>query len=420
VLDGFVVPDRDLDRYQRGFYQLSLQVASAKTGGSEVRAAAKITAWYADPASSHSGYRVLVSNGRLDTDALDQLGESLGVTGSSAPATAAPVEVRANKRAIAKDPPPVATSNDSKAQTAFSSSLEEGLSPEERMALHAATRRPDTALESEVQSLSEVLKNQSHPDYLVAVKASGTPVFSAPELNGKAQFYASEHDEFEILDFNAVWVHVRISGLSRGWVLRNSVEMPEGFAATDHPESSSAPTEFHVTREETAPFPADWAPLRGKIVKIISVQKVDEAVNDSGPVARLEYTKTLLDKNYASLTKNAQDLAGIVLIFEAVDGGMIGIPVETLKKWESGDLSEADLWKQCFLTLPNSSIRPVRQPPVSTPDSASQCFTAWRADPFERGPSSFLYDDWRASRVFTTCSSHRVRPPCRLPRAWGS
>ncbi len=41
------------------------------------------------------------------------------------------------------------------------------------------------------------------------------------------------HDEFELLDFNADWVHVRISGLSRGWIWRNSVEMPEGIADTD-------------------------------------------------------------------------------------------------------------------------------------------------------------------------------------------
>lgn len=352
VLEGFVTSDRELGRYQRGFYQLILQVTANKTGGSQVHAVAKITAWYADPTSSRSGYRVLLSNGRLETDALDQLGESLGVTGNYAQTAAAPVQVSANKKAIVEASPPVATANDARSQAAFSSSFDEGLSPEERIALHAATRRPDAALESEVQSLSEVLKNQSHPDNLVAVKASGTPVFSAPELNGKARFYASEHDEFEMLDFNNLWVHVRISGLSRGWVLRDSVEMPEGFPGTDQPGSSFAPTEFHVTREETAPFPADWAPLRGKTVKIISIQKVDEAVKDGGPVARLEYVKTLLDKNYESLTKNAQDLAGIVLIFDAVDGGMIAIPVETLEKWESGDLSDTDLWKQCFFDPP--------------------------------------------------------------------
>ena len=41
---------------------------------------------------------------------------------------------------------------------------------------------------------------------------------ATPSLNAKAQFLASLHDEFELLDFDANWVHVRISGLSRGWI----------------------------------------------------------------------------------------------------------------------------------------------------------------------------------------------------------
>jgi hypothetical protein len=59
-------------------------------------------------------------------------------------------------------------------------------------------------LQAEADSLEEILKNQAHPKNLVAVKKSGTPVVSAPSLNAKPQFLASIHDEFELLDFNAV------------------------------------------------------------------------------------------------------------------------------------------------------------------------------------------------------------------------
>src|SRR5437870_9789661 len=88
-------------------------------------------------------------------------------------------------------------------------------------------------------------------------------------------FLASAHDEFEMLNFNANWVHVRISGLSRGWIWRNSLEMPDGIPDVVDAHAVSAPRPaadelFHVTREETAPFPGDWAPLRGKSVKLIS------------------------------------------------------------------------------------------------------------------------------------------------------
>jgi hypothetical protein len=69
------------------------------------------------------------------------------------------------------------------------------------------------ALQKEADSLEETFRNQAHPKNLVAVKKSGTPVVATPSLAAKPQFLASMHDEFEMLDFNADWVHVRVSGL---------------------------------------------------------------------------------------------------------------------------------------------------------------------------------------------------------------
>ena len=173
----------------------------------------------------------------------------------------------------------------------FSSTLSQGLATEEReRASNPEVDKAGSALQAEARSLEEIVKNQAHPKNLVAVKKSGTPVVAAPSLNAKPQFLASMHDEFEMLDFNADWVHIRISGLSRGWIWRNSVEMPDGIRDTDAaPASGLTPTAdlFHVAREETAPFPGNWEPLRGKSVKIISVQKIDENAKDAGPKARL-------------------------------------------------------------------------------------------------------------------------------------
>ena len=115
----------------------------------------------------------------------------------------------------------------------FPSSLGHGLSGRQL----ADTKKPPRAsdqpagnLQAEAASLEEVLKNQSHPKNLVAIKKSGTPVVATPSLNGKTLFLADAQDEFEMLDFNADWVHVRISGLSRGWIWRTSLEMPEGIS----------------------------------------------------------------------------------------------------------------------------------------------------------------------------------------------
>ena len=99
VLDGFAIPgDHSLDRYQRAYYQSTVQLRPTDSGGSLVRVSTKVTAWYADPSASRSGYQLLTSNGRLEADLLDQLAEVLASGGSAAasnfPAIAAPSPTR--------------------------------------------------------------------------------------------------------------------------------------------------------------------------------------------------------------------------------------------------------------------------------------------------------------------------------------
>jgi hypothetical protein len=212
-------------------------------------------------------------------------------------------------------------------------------------------------LQAEAASLEEVLKNQSHPKNLVAIKKSGTPVVASPSLTGKTLFLASAHDEFEMLDFNEDWVHVRISGLSRGWIWRTGLEMPEGISDVpiNGPANALVVAElFQVTREETAPFPGDWEALRGKNVKIISVQKIQEDEKNSGAQAKLEFVKSLLEKNYADLASKPKELAGVVMIFDSVDGGMIAITMPTVEQWKAGKLTDAALWHRCFFDPPET------------------------------------------------------------------
>src|SRR5271170_39843 len=97
VLDGFAIStsaDHPLERYKRGYYQSKVEVSAAPSGGSIVRVSAEVTAWYADPVAARSGYQLLTSNGRLEADLLDQLGDQLSgkgqQLGASAPVNAAP------------------------------------------------------------------------------------------------------------------------------------------------------------------------------------------------------------------------------------------------------------------------------------------------------------------------------------------
>jgi hypothetical protein len=241
----------------------------------------------------------------------------------------------------------------------FTSSLEHGLAAE-RSGSSEAAHTPATdpnqrELKAEADSLEEVLKNQTHPKDLVAVKKSGTPVAATPSLTAKTLFMASAHDEFKMLDYNTDWVHVQISGLSRGWIWRTSLEMPEGIPEVSAQGAAPVPTAdelFRVSREETAAFPGDWEPLRNKTVKIISVQKADESAASGDGKLKLEFAKSLLDKNYTELEKNAKALAGIVLIFDSADGGMIATTLGTLEQWKAGKLSDSALWHQSYFDPP--------------------------------------------------------------------
>ena len=357
VLEGFALQgDHPLSRYRRAYYQSVVQVSSTASGGSVVRVSTKVTAWYADSTPSRSGYQLLTSNGRLESDLLDQLTELLA-SGPLAPNSVKPTAEPAISAPMPQLPETGRT---------FSTSVEQGLSRQSRSGQQSGAAitsqnkpadQPATGLQAEVASLEEVLKNQAHPKNLVAIKKAGTPVVAAPSLNAKTLFLASAHDEFEMLDFNADWVHVRISGLSRGWIWRTSLEMPEGISDVPPMIAVAAPVAadlFQVTREETAPFPGDWEPLRGKNVEIISVQKIQENERGSGAPAKLEFAKSLLDKNYSELAAKSQELSGVVLIFDSVDGGMIAATLPTVQAWKAGTLSDAALWHQCYFDPPET------------------------------------------------------------------
>jgi hypothetical protein len=381
VLEGFAVAGgHPLDRYRRGYYQSTVQV-SAIVSGSLVRVKSTVTAWYADTASA-SGYQALPSNGRLETDLLDQLAEVLAkdspTIGSSSPQLAKQVHSDSSidtKHSADIKLPTAATT----APTApvpqlpasggtFPATVQQGLAAQEEAAQSAPKPSNDTetaSLHTEAANLGEILKNQAHPTNLVAVKKSGTPVVATASLNAKSLFLASAHDEFEMLDFNQDWVHIRISGLSRGWIWRNSVEMPDGIRdTTAKSELPPAAGLFHSIREETSLFPGDWPPLRGKNVRIISIQKDAESTQDSGSEMKLGFAKSTLEKGYAALAQNSLGLAGIVLIFDSADGGMIAAPLPLLEQWKKGELSDASFWRRCFFDPPETF--------ASTSSSASQ------------------------------------------------
>jgi hypothetical protein len=376
VLESFTVPsDRPLDRFQRGYYQCAAQVSSTPSGGSLVRVHATITAWYRDPVSAKSGYEVLPSNGRLEADFLDRLQEALGDSAASSTATPIAKAQPLPRKNQPDAPEPVLSApmpgdsarglNPKTSPAAAGSPFKLG----DPLSLHhtasLAIRKAVVARHAEEQGkeargLEEILRNQAHPGNLVAVKRTDTPVLASPSEDAKVMFLAAAEDEFEILDMNANWVHVRISGLSRGWIRRSSLEMP----AVD-PDTQPAETEqysepaaadkqsFQVEHEQVGSFPGNWEPLQGKTVRIVSVQKVNDNATATGSGAKLEFAKSLFKREYADLAKApTTTIAGVVVIFDSEDGGMVAATVPALRQWTAGTLSDEAFWRRCFVDPP--------------------------------------------------------------------
>jgi len=347
LLDGFVLSgSHELDRYKRPYYQCTVRVTAAPSGGSLVRVSVKITAWRND---AHPGYALLESNGRVESDLLDRLADSLAAktpnpsaTSGSVTASVPPHHAGGKTPLISAPTQPFPKhfelqlpSKDSKAQTA------------------------DPALELEAKNLEEILRNQSHPTNLIAVKQDQTPVLQSPSLDGKVLFLASAEDEFEVIEANPDWIHVRISGLSRGWLRRAMIDFIDGSEASPTALSgksensaeahSRTPAPFSIGSEELGSFPGTWPPLTGKSVRIISVQQAAGTGQTTSPQEKLRFARSVFRSETEPLPESAN---GLVLIFDAEDGGMVAATRALIEQWKRGAISEQAFWQQSLRDPP--------------------------------------------------------------------
>ncbi len=347
ILDGFVA-EKSLERYQRPFYQYSLQLTCAGADSCTVRVGARITAWYADPSPSQSGYRVLASNGRLEADLLDRLQDTLGATASAAEPPAVPASKptatatvpEASAPAYIKRGPPVAALPRFAAAPSLPSRTESSA---------AEPSNGDARIEQlsrEAKNLEQILRNQAHPENLAVVKNPSIPVVEQPDDNAKVLFLADAEDEFQIVDTAGPWVHVQVSGLSRGWIRRSELQLPaayEGAAPVTAAERAPS-TPFRQTRQETAAFPGNWEELKGKQVKVIWVQPASSASDAD----KFSYAKSVFRKAFPELLHSSPPLAGVVIVFDSEDGGMAAATLATLQQWNAHHMTDNIFWKQCW------------------------------------------------------------------------
>ena len=366
ILEGFAEEGREaLEHFNRGFYECAAQVSSDAGGRTLVRITAKITAWYTDPTAARSGYRVLPSNGRIETDLLDQLGELLAKRTTSTAPTPSNLAPRV--------PLPTAPSGATSANRPLG--LAPAISPVIAPPLGAAATGPTTApnkedfnsleqrrekaeksaksLSDDVKNLEEILRNQSHPDNLAVVRKAGTLVLAKP--GGAALLTADAEDEFEVISVDGNWVHVQISGPSRGWIQRAQLDLPKGFtniAKAQTPSVAGDDPVFRVIHEDTHPFTGKWPQLQGKTVRIIWVEPAIDASQTTSGDAKRKFAKSVFVEAFKEQSSATPPPGGVVIIFDSADGGQVSVSISNLAQWQAGQLSEDSFWKQCLVEPP--------------------------------------------------------------------
>jgi len=398
ILEGFVdVGDQPLKGYERGYYVCTLQVLPAAKGGATVQITSKITAWYTDPESARSGYRELNSNGHVETDLLDRIEDALAhkatpqAPGSSirvppvgplytlppanqpssktpgtaaAPATPQPAadsspastngESSSNKNAPAVSALPGRAAN---TPTAAPANAAAGESIESIQARRAIAEERARQISADIKGLEEIQQNQVRPVDLVIVNKPGVSILSKPEEGAQVLFNAEQEDEFQILGLEGAWVHVEISGASRGWMRRSQVELPSTYGGSGGTKAAAAASPatadlFKVAREETNTFSGKWDPLQGKTVRVVWVEPVEGA--SSSPAEKRKFAKYQLLKAYKDMGASDQKVYGVVVVFDSADGGQIAATMENLRALQDGSMSDAAFWKASSLDPPEA------------------------------------------------------------------
>jgi hypothetical protein len=392
TVDGFVeASDMPIDHYERGYYECTFQVVATPAGGATVRASAKITAWYNDPTPGRSGYRVLISNGHIENDFLDQIQEALGPTSVPKPAGSATTAPAAKSNVSAAppvsngglrpqtrlDPAPLDTgessSNKSAAGRDFSiaprptaETPTPAISPSENLESlklqRAAVEKRAQELLADIKNFEDILHNQVRPADLATVKKAGTHIFSKPAEGSPVLFSADAEDEFQVLEMEGVWVHVQISGSSRGWIRRAQLDLPAEYKDSSTDASDAVPATanlFNISKDETTAFGGKWAPLAGKKVRVIWLQPASAGATSTAKEKR-DFARALFEKAYREQKSPAPAVDGVVIVFDSADGGQIAATIAGIKGLVDGSLAPAEFWRQCSLDPPESFQDPAK------------------------------------------------------------
>ena len=322
-LEGFVKTDgAQLPPYERPYYEYKITLLPVTADRTVVRVKANISAWYQDPEGQQSGYRALVSNGRLEGDLLDRLAGFL----------------THNKSKIVTDPDALSKR--------LATVREQRLEAERRV---AELQKQLQDLQSGPASTTTAPLEYASVNHPVAIESAiGQP--------SSLLLRAAPEDEFQVLEHRGTWLRVALDGSPDGWVRSSQIQLvaTNPANAPDTLKPPSGGDEFAVIREEISPFSGDWARLKDKQALYVFVRPEASVVSGSEG-RKLRFAEAIFRERYREIVHTSRlSVEGIVVIFLDQRGGVAAASMDDIRLLTEGSLTQGAFLKKCSFDPPGA------------------------------------------------------------------
>ena len=316
-LEGFIAGENVTSgEYQRPYYEYKIEIVPSTAGHSRVSVTAKVSAWYAGP-NGEGSYRTLESNGHLESDLLERLGEYL----ENKSADPAVLQVRIQQVQKQKE--------DATARLA--------------------------QLQAQLEHLKTAPPSISGKEYASITKAQ-TPIASSPGDGSKILLKAQPEDEFEVLERRGAWLRVALESSQDGWVKGSQVRVSTPNIS-DQEAVSRNNTEFSIIREMSSDFSGDLAQLKGKRALYIWARPEGSGLNLTGN--KLQFANDVFLRKYREISHASQNLvAGVVVIFLDQKGGVAAASLDDIRLFADGSLTRNAFLKKCSFDPPSAFSLP--------------------------------------------------------------
>ena len=323
VLEGFIKTERaQLDHYQRPYYEFQLDLVPVASDRTLVRVRANVSAWYADPQGTNSGYQAFESSGRLESDLLDRLQDFL----------------TKNQSALVTDPDTVAKQ--------IAALRQQHLDAEHRI----------SELEKQLQQ-QPAPNTQSNTTEYVSVGKPRLPILSAPQAHAPVLLRAQLEDEFEVVERRGTWLRVGLEDGRSGWVSVAQVKLNAPDATGGLPAALPAPANaagFTIIRETASAFSGDWPRLKGKQALYVWARP-EGSIPNMAAGKKLQFAEAIFLERYREGTHSSRNsVEGIVVIFLDQRGGVAAASLEDIGHWANGSLNQTAFLEKCSLDPPGA------------------------------------------------------------------